>query len=102
MALFNFGVDEWALFLFLFATLAIYTGAIGSYGEHVVTWAFGNVLEWPLANIAAPIFNSSFSFLTPFVLVAIFVLVINGFAKFVDPAVMGAVVFGVVVLSLGV
>lgn len=101
MALFNFHPFEWAAFFFIFASLAIYTGAIGAYSGHSLTWGFGQIIDWPFANIVAPVFNSPFALLTPFVAVAVIYLIFNVFFKTVDPAIAGGVLFGAVVLILG-
>ena len=101
MSLFNFHPAEWAMFFFIFSSLAIYTGAIGSYSEHAFTWGFGQVFEWPIQNVVIPVFNSPFALLTPFAAVAVIYLVFNVFAKTVDPAVVGGVIFGALVITLG-
>ena len=100
MVLFNFQPDEWAFFMFILGSLAIYTGAIGGYGEHMGTWSFAQLLEWPLNTFVVPVFNSQFAIFTPLAFIAVLWAVLK-FANFVDPAIMGAVLFGVVVLALG-
>ncbi len=99
MALFNFGVDEWAFFVFILGSLAIYTGAVGSYSTHMATWSLAQIVEWPLNNIVLPVFGGPFPLLA-LPLFILFVVYLTRTANFVDPGILGAVFVGVVALAL--
>lgn len=100
MALFNFEAAEWAFFVFILASLSIFTGAIGSYSGHAPTWGLGQIVEWPFANIVLPVFNGPFPYLVLPVFI-LFVVYLTRTVNFIDPGLMGAIFVAVVALTLG-
>lgn len=101
MPLFSFHPAEWAMFVFIFASLAIYTGAIGSYSGHGPTWALAQVVEWPFNNIIGPVFNSPFALLTLPLFILFVVWLVRIFGQNVDPGILGAVFVGVIAVTVG-
>ena len=99
MALFNFEPAEWAMFVFILASLSIFTGSIGAYSEHAPTWSLAQIVEWPFTNIILPVFNGPFPYLTLPIFI-LFVVWLTRVTGFVDPGLMGAIFFGVIVLTL--
>lgn len=101
MGLFDaFPPEEFAFFLFIFGSLAIFTGTVNAYNEFWLVNASAQFLELPLNLIVLPLFGTGNALIAALLVIAFVYYAI----KLVDIFGIGflaAVIFGALAIILG-
>ncbi len=92
--------EEWGFFVFIFASVAVFTGSLGSYGAHWAVLGAAQVFEIPFTLFALPAATSGIPLLA-LAGAILFVVYLCAAEKVLTPGLMAVVYIGALVLALG-